>query len=165
MTARLATLVLAACSFGCLSEQPIASGSPEPVDPSLLGNWRCLFADEADPSTLTITEVEGRGVRAVFSGGDSKPSTFTGYAVKFEGKRLLNVRSEDEESRKWTLAQYTMYRPTVLYVEYPHYDNKAFNDATTSAQKRDALRRGYKAKTLFQDSFTCVRIMDGEAPK
>ena len=92
MTARLATLVLAACSFGCLSEQPIASGSPEPVDPSLLGNWRCLFADEADPSTLTITEVEGRGVRAVFSGGDSKPSTFTGYAVKFEGKRLLNVR-------------------------------------------------------------------------
>lgn len=85
--------------------------------------------------------------------------------MKFEGKRLLNVQADGEDSRKWTVAQYSLYRPTVLYVEYPKYDNETFKQAMTPAQRRDAFRRGYKAKTLFEDSFTCVRIREESSQK
>src|SRR5688572_26454384 len=97
---KLAILAIAATSVSCLSEQPIAPGSPEPVDRRLLGIWRCVFPEETDPATLTITETDGRNIRAEFSGGDSEPSAWSAYAVNFEGKRFLNVQFEGDESRK-----------------------------------------------------------------
>ena len=159
MRARLVILMMAASLTGCLSDQPIAPGSAEPLDRSLLGTWRCVFPEEADPALLKITEGEGRAIRAVISGGgDEQPSTWTAYLVSFEGKHLLNVQADDKE-KWWTVAQYTLYRPTILHVEYPKYDNETLKGVATPAQRRDALRRGYKAKTLFDESFTCVRVM------
>ena len=166
MTAtRLALLTIAVWSFGCLAEEPIVPGSPEPVDRNLFGEWHCVFPTDKEASVLTITETEGRGVRAVFSGTDQEDSGWTAYAVKFEGKRLLNIKVDGEDAKKWTVAQYALYRPTLLYVEYPKYDNDTFTHATTPAQRRDALRRGYKAKTLFEDGFTCLRLSEEASHK
>jgi hypothetical protein len=166
MTAtRLMILSIAVWSVGCLSEQPVLPGSPESVDRSLLGSWRCVFPRDEDASTLTITETGDRGIRAVFSGSDPEGSGWVAYAVKFDGKRLLNIRADGDESRKWTLARYALYQPTVLHVEYPKYDNATFMQATTPAERRGALRRGYKAKSLFDDSFTCVRIVEEASQK
>ena len=65
---------------------------------------------------------------------------------------------EGDEENKWTVAEYRMFRPTVLHIEYPDYDNKTFKEAATPAQLREALRRGQKAKTLYDESITCVRL-------
>ncbi len=151
---RLVIVVLLACSVGCLADQPIASGSPETVT-GLLGTWRCLHPDTTNPSVVTVT-ADGRGLRAVFSEVDPKDSSsWTAYAVKSGGERFLNVQMEGDD--EWTVAQYSLYRPGVLHVEYPQYGTHTFKGATPT-QRRDALRRALKTKTLFDDSFTCVRI-------
>jgi hypothetical protein len=164
MTTRFWILAVAACAAGCLSEQPIASGSTESIDRSLLGSWRCVFPDEDEKraSTLKITEAEDRRLRAVFVG---ESFVLTAHAVKYEGGRLLNVSFEEKGRISWTVARYTLYRPAVLHVEYPKYDNDTFKDLKTPGQRSDALRRAYKAGTLFEDSFTCVRIRGEESPK
>ena len=158
MTAtRLAIVALAAYSLSCLAQHPIAPGSPKSVS-GLIGRWGCVSPDERDPSVLSVTE-SGLGFRAEFAEVDPKDSgAWTGYAVRFEGKNLLNLQMEGDEEKKWTVAEYTMALPTVLHIEYPYYDNKTFNGATTPTQLREALSRGYRAKTLFDDSLTCVRI-------
>lgn len=159
---RVALLVIAACSVGCLSEQPILPGSPESVDRGLLGGWRCLMPEDAGVPTLTITEADGRKLRALFTG---EKEGWLAYVVTFEGRRLLNVQAEGEDDKAWTLAQYTLFRPTVLHVEYPKYNSDVLKNASTPTQRRDALRRGLRAKTLFDESFTCIRTDDTESPK
>jgi hypothetical protein len=159
---RVALLAVAACSVGCLSEQPIVPGAPETVDRGLLGSWRCLMPGEASAAPLTITEADGRKLRGLFAGEDKG---WIAYAVTFEGRRLLNVQAEGAEGKAWTLAQYTLFRPTVLHVEYPKYNSEMLKNVSTPTQRRDALRRSLKAKTLFDESFTCIRSDDPESPK
>lgn len=65
-------------------------------------------------------------------------------------------RSRSPKERVAEFGRYLL--AAILHVEYPKYDSKNVKNATTPAQRRDVLRRGYKAKTLFEDSFTCVRI-------
>jgi hypothetical protein len=157
-TATLASFVIAVGSLSCLAEQPIVPGSPEAVDRGLLGIWRCVFPDEEYAAKLTVEEVDGRRIRAELAGGDH--NVWFAYRVTFEGKRLLNVQFTGDMPRQWTVARYTLYRPTVLHIEAVSYDNESLKSATTAPQRTAALRRGLKDKTPLEDASTCTRIKE-----
>ena len=158
---RLVAFVVAVVSAGCIYEQPLVPGRPETVDRRLLGQWRCVSPDNAEPAILRVTESPDRKYLSEFGGGDAKPSVFSAYAVNFQGKILLNAQEiEDGEARKWTLARYSLYRPTVLHLEFAR--DEPFRDATTTDQRVAILRRELKDSGLFEDYCTCIRLKNQE---
>jgi len=146
---------------GCIYEQPLVPGRPETVDRRVLGQWRCVSPDNAEPAILKVTEAPARKYHAEFGGGEATPSVFSAYAVTFHGKTLLNVQEiEAGEGRKWTLARYSLYRPTVLHIEFAR--DEPFRDATTEEQRLAILRRELKGSGLFEDYCTCIRLKNQE---
>jgi hypothetical protein len=131
----------------------------EPVDRRVLGPWRCVASDSAEPLILTVTQAPDRRYRADFTGGAEKPAAFSVYAVRFEGKVLLNAQLiEDGEPGKWTLVRYTLYRPTVLHIEFAR--DEPFRELTTSGQRIAVLKRELMGAQLFEDYCTCVRVKE-----
>ncbi len=150
-------LLEAACLAGCLYEQPLAPGRAEPVERRVLGTWRCVAPDSDEPAILAVTHAAEGRYRAEFGGGEDSPSIFSAYAVRFEGKRLLNAQEIVEgEPRKWTLARYTLYRPTVLHIEFAR--DEPFREAATQGERVKVLKRVLKQEQLFEDYCTCIRI-------
>jgi hypothetical protein len=130
----------------------------EPVDQRLLGAWRCVAPDSTNPAILTVTQAPDRGYRTELVEGEDK-SVFSVYAVKFEGALLINAQEiVDSEPHKWTLGRYTLYRPTVLHVEFAR--DEPFRESTTSAQRLAVLKRQLGGTSLFEDYCTCVRIKE-----
>ena len=157
---KLATAaVLATVCAGCLYSEPLVPGAAEPVDHRVLGPWRCVAPDSAEPSILTVTQAPDRRYRAEFSGGEDKPAVFVAYAVRFEGKLLLNAQLiEDGDPGKWTLVRYTLYRPNVLHIEFAR--DEPFREATTSGQRMGVLKRELRGAQLFEDYCTCIRVKE-----
>lgn len=155
----LATVGLAAISAGCLYTEPLVPGVAESVDGRLLGAWRCVAPESSNPAILTVAQAPSRGYRAEFVDGDDK-SVFSVYEVKFENTLLINVQEVvDGEPRKWTFGRYTLYRPTLLHIEFAR--DEPFRDASTSADRAAVLKRELRGARLFEDYCTCIRI---EAP-
>lgn len=150
---------LAIVCAGCLYTDPLVLGTAEPVDRNVLGPWRCVAPENAEPMILTVTEAPERKYRAEFTGGEEKPAVFFAYAVRFAGKRLLNVQVvEDGDPGKWTLVRYTLYRPTALHIEFAR--DEPFRDATTTAQRMAVLKRELMSAHLFEDYCTCIRVKE-----
>ena len=151
----LATLFVFTCA-GCLYDQPMAPGAAEVVDRSVLGAWRCVAPDNADPAILTVTEAADQKYRAEFRGDGDDTTVFLAYAVTFSGRRLLNAQHVDDGTpAKWTLAQYALYKPTVLHLEFAR--DEPFRAAVDHAQRVAVLRKELTNKQLFEDYCTCVR--------
>jgi hypothetical protein len=152
----LAGLLALTCA-GCLYDQPLAPGAAEVVDHSVLGAWRCVAPDSADPAILTVTETTDRKYRAEFKSDGDEPTVFVAHAVTFGGRRLLNAQHvEDGTPGKWTLAQYALYKPTVLHLEFA--TNEPFRAAADHAQRVEVLRKELTNKQLFEDYCTCIRV-------
>ena len=155
---RLAIVLMAAMALpGCLFDRPLVPGTPEPVDARLVGAWRCVAPDAEEPAILTVTGSADRRYRAELAGKDEKPSIYSAQAVAFEGKRLLNVQEiEDGTPKRWTVVRYTLLRPDALHIEAA--DEKAFEGASTDAQRLAAMKRALAHDALFSAFCTCVRI-------
>jgi hypothetical protein len=158
MKLRVAGLLLAAGTTACLFEQPLIPGSPLAVDRPLIGAWRCVSPDGPDSALLTISTTPEGWYSAEFKDeGDEKgkPTVWSAYSVTFEKARFLNVRSIGErDGKEWTIARYTLFKPTVLNLE--QVKDKAFDGATTREARLALLK---KPEDVFQEYCTCVRIV------
>jgi hypothetical protein len=106
---------------------------------------------------LTITRQGERGYRAEFKGGDDAPMVFAAQAVTRGGKTLMNAQELAESgAQRWTVARYTLLRPTVLHLEAAK--ESALKDAANDAARLAALDRALARGELFEDFCTCVRI-------
>lgn len=144
---------------GCLYDQPLAPGVPEAVEPRLVSEWRCVAPESEKPAILSVTLLADNRYRAVFGPKDDDEAVFVGYVVTFEGTRLVNAQEEvGGARRKWTLARYTLYRPTLLHIEFAR--DEPFRNASTQEQRVQILRSLLKAP-LFEDYCTCIRTKQG----
>jgi hypothetical protein len=152
----VAVALLAASLSGCLYEQPVAPGAAEPVDPQVLGKWKCVNPESEKVETLTVSERPDRRYRAEFDEGDDTPTVFTAYAVTFRSERILNAQElVHGEARKWTLARYTLHTPNVLRLEGARQD--VLGEATTPEQREKVLAAAIKGGDLFADFCVCMR--------
>jgi hypothetical protein len=154
----LAVLSAAGC-IGCMYPEPLAPGKAQLVDQRLVGAWRCVAPDSSGPAILNVTKPTEESYRAEFQAEGEKPSVFTGYTVTFEGKLLVNAQDVGApSSRKWALARYHLYQPTVLHVEFAR--DEPFSGATTNRDRVAALKEHLEDPRLFEDYCTCVRVKE-----
>jgi hypothetical protein len=153
---RAVVLGAALCLSGCLYDQPLAPGAAEPLDPAVMGAWKCVNPDGDEVETLTVGTAADRRYRVGLAGGEDKPSVFTAYPVTFESQKVVNIQEVvDGQARKWTLVRYTLHRPTVLHVEFAHHE--PFEGAATAEQRLKVLREELKEGRLFGDFCVCIR--------
>ena len=81
---------------GCLDfAAPLDANPQVPLDPALLGTWRCLPAKpEADaaPANLVVTRAAREGVYAVeFAADDEAPKPLEAYGSSIAGRTVLRL--------------------------------------------------------------------------
>src|SRR5262249_6424464 len=154
---RAAVLLVCAGSLAaCIYEEPLVPGNAEKPDTRVLGRWRCVSPDDQDAVLLDVALLPDQRYKAVFGSGNDQ-STFQAYAVKFDGRTLLNAQEVvNGNARKWSLVRSALLRPDVLHLETAR--EEPFRQAQTPQQRTAVLLRLLKTDTLFEDFCTCVRV-------
>jgi hypothetical protein len=143
--------VLAASLAGCFLKAPLDVAPQGPLDPRLLGTWRCLEAHPtpaAEAGTIVVTAArEGFATVAIDDERYEIHPSVVGHET------VLNVRDTKHES--WSFARYAFLAPDVARV-------RLLDDS--KAQSTDALRSALRAdvEAPFQDWLVCVRGREPE---
>lgn len=149
-------ILLALTAAGCLFDEPLLPGPPLALERQLLGTWRCVAPDARETARLTVATTPEGWYRAEIRSEDEEPTAWHAYAVDFEKTRLLNVQWVGDDQRKtWTVARYTLFKPTLLNLE--RMKDEPFEVATSRQARLSILKN---APGLFLDYCTCVRIED-----
>src|SRR5688572_17473259 len=108
----MAPAVLAMSLAACILKAPLDVAPQGPLDPRILGTWRCLEAhpkptDEAGTIVVTAAR-EGFATIAIDDERYEIHSSLVG------AETVLNVR--DPKDSSWTFARYAFLRPDVVSV-------------------------------------------------
>jgi hypothetical protein len=148
--------VAAVCS-GCLFDAPVVPGKAEPIDPKLVGSWRCLSPADENPASLRISALPQDRYAARLAGPGEEPTLYGAQAVKLDGQVLVNVQEvKDKGEGGWTVVRYTLLKPDVLQLEAAQDD--AFKDAKTADARLAVLKQGLKKGAgVFGPFCTCIK--------
>jgi hypothetical protein len=159
-TLLLGALTLASCyDF----DAPVDPTPGRPLDPALLGTWRCLgVAPKADakPANFVIAAARERVYSIRFEAEDEEPDLYEAHASDLKGRILLNVRDLDPRfpTKPWSLARYSFLRPDVLHVQL--VDDEALEGVDrTPVALRAALERLDTTPGLYVDFCVCLRVV------
>src|SRR5687768_4629086 len=129
-TGLAALLASALMLAGCYDfEAPIDPAPTRPLDPALLGTWRCLApgpkADET-PTTLVFAGADREDVYSLVSteGGKTR-SGFEAHGSEVVGHTLLNVFDPNASSHPWMFIRYSFLMSNVLRLEVVDDDSLA----------------------------------------
>lgn len=143
-------------------ENPVDPPPGRPLDPALMGTWRCLkTADDADaePANFVFGTARDRVYSIRFEVKGEETTFYEAHASDVKGHALLNVREvapKEPVTRPWTLARYSFLRPDVLQVQL--VDDSVLKDpGQGSAGMRAALERLEGTPGLYGDFVVCVR--------
>lgn len=158
-----AAFLLAAILLGCYeSPTPLADPATTPLDPRLIGRWRCVSPagerPEDDPVFLAIARVSATEYAVAMGERDEAPDQYRALSARLEGVAVANVQEIDDEGRpgKWVLARYRLRPRSGLDIQIA--GEKAFKGEGEGASARDIARRRLKAGNLFEPFCVCARM-------
>jgi hypothetical protein len=158
-----ALLLVGALTLGsCYDfDAPVDATPGRPLDPALLGTWRCLgVAPKADakPANFVVTAARERVYSIRFEAEDEEPDLYEGHASEVSGHILLNIRDLDPRfpTKPWTFARSSFLLPDVLRVQL--VDDDALKGVKhTPVALRAALERLDAMPALYVDFCVCLR--------
>jgi hypothetical protein len=152
MTRRVKTMapaVLAMSLAGCFLKAPLDVAPQGPLDPRILGSWRCLEVHPrptAEAGTIVVTAArEGFATVAI----DDERYEIHPSLVGTE--TVLNVR--DPKDGSWTFARYSFLRPDVVGVRVLDDSKVKSTEALRAALRSDVEKP-------FQDWLVCLRAQE-----
>jgi hypothetical protein len=167
--AGLAALLLVALT-GCYDfEAPIDPGPTIPLDPALIGTWRCLApgqgADEK-PMTLAFAAADREDVYAIAAAaeGSEAADRYEAHGSEVVGHTLLSVFDPTASGQPWNLVRYSFLMPQVLRLEVVD-DGPLADVEPTSWALRSALERRDGSAGLYDDFCVCVRVKTEDATR
>jgi hypothetical protein len=170
MTARIGRAALLATSAlalaGCYGfEVPIDPAATSPLDPALLGTWRCLApgsgADEKPLAVAFDRADRDDAYSIVLDELKSSPARLEAHGSEVAGHTVLNVLDPTATSRPWTFVRYSFLMPDVLRLELVE-DAGLADVEPTSWSLREALERRDGSDGLYADFCVCVRVATEE---
>lgn len=157
------TLPLTACF-----EFSVPLGPPkDPVDPRLVGEWRCMGfeagADSDKVGRLRFRVLDPQHYEVTTGdacdGSDCMPP-YRAYITRIGKVTILNaqeIKKEGPDDAKWSFVRVTFDRPNTLHLAIA--DDDKFKDVPqTSAALARALRRRMDLPGTFEDYMMCVRV-------
>ncbi len=172
LAAALAALVV---PLGGCYEAPFplsAETEAPPVDPRLVGHWRCVSPQEdaAEPMALTISRADERRDGATFAPERRYAATFAmkgeetlqfrGHATRLAGQTVVNVQDtavKPGAKAGWNVVRPTLLKPDILVLEILQDD--FFKGVPSTAEAARALIEGQSGKAeLFGHYCVCSRV-------
>ena len=147
---------------GCYDfESPLDASPQLPVDPGLIGEWRCLSENQMPDEEVGIIVFVPSGERTydiTIKGGESI-GPYQAYASRVADSTMLNVDiSDSKNEKKWFyLVRYAFLLPNVLRLEL--VNNALFRGQDhSSAELRAAFERKADDPGMFENPCICSRV-------
>ena len=152
---------------GCLSSFPLDPSPEKPVDPRILGLWRCLPSDadaSEEPATLTISQESERTYSVTFEVKGENASRYDGFSSTIRDQLLVNLHDLDPRAltSPWDYARYTLLLPNVLQIKLVR-DTLLKDVEQTPAAFREVLQKHIDEDALYGDFCVCVRARPSDA--
>ena len=155
---------------GCFDFEAPLGPATVPIDPRLLGQWRCMGFEESGTDRVGVIQFSALdkvqydvGPPPTCEGTDCM-DRFRAHITKIAGMTLLNARElkDGKPDEKWNFVRYTFYRPNILHLDLVSDDVLKVKPETTETLRR-AFEKQRKDPRLFEDYLICVKVVPKEA--
>jgi len=157
-------LGLALPLFGCIEFDAPLGPPKSPIDPNLLGEWRCMSFGTPDPDVvvrMNVQALEPNHYEVVFpcDQPDHPDCRFRAHITRLHHTPILSAEEMEggKGSGKWYFVRYTFHRYNLLRFEVADHD--ALKDVPeTSSALRQALGKEMKRHGVFLDYLACAKV-------
>jgi len=142
--------------LGCPYESAVPLGSPEALDPRLLGAWRCAGDPGDPPASVRFLRFDERQYYVDMEGDGEEVLRVRAYPARVAGLLILNVQElkEGEADPPYSFLRYAT-EGAALRLEAMRAE--PFKGADSPAAVAEILERRRADPGLFESLLTCTR--------
>jgi hypothetical protein len=156
----------------CYSQSPLDPSPQAPLDPKLLGTWRCVSPDPVTPEVATAAFTVGpvtkdREYLLTWGTPKEEADSYRAFTSVLGDSTFLNVHPlEEDQYSGWAFLHYSFLRANVLYVEFVSDEPFKEKESTASAAAaRATLERALRSTPeILEEYVVCMKTASRDKP-